>query len=228
MELIPLETSAIDPDDLSAANARCYLALGRLDGALAHAPQKVAALFALMLVRRTLARSLTAAGYLFTDATFAAWLARVGGPPPGGPAPRRQRPPLPLPCSPSCAPPDGLCWLRRRTCSGVRHRILAAVMTACRERRRGRKGRGARTAATSTYRSTRRAPCCSMRRHYQTARRRATVRSGGHAGQGASALRADRTRQRACRDRLRICLRTAGKAAGAGVGARARGGVDVE
>ena len=39
-----------------------------------------------MLVRRTLARSLAAASYLFTDATFEAWISRAGKPPQGGPA----------------------------------------------------------------------------------------------------------------------------------------------
>jgi hypothetical protein len=83
--LISFETSQINPADLAAANARCYLALGRLDGDLAYAPPKVVPLFALMLVRRTLSRSLTAAGYLFTEETFTAWISRYGGPPSGGP-----------------------------------------------------------------------------------------------------------------------------------------------
>ena len=77
--------SEVDPAELATANARCYLALGRLDGAIAHAAPNVVALFALMLVRRTLARSLVAAGYLFTDATFEAWISRASGPPQGGP-----------------------------------------------------------------------------------------------------------------------------------------------
>lgn len=79
------DNSEVEPAELAAANARCYLALGRLDGAIAHAAPNVVALFALMLVRRTLARSLAAAGYLFTDATFEAWISRAGGPPQGGP-----------------------------------------------------------------------------------------------------------------------------------------------
>ena len=79
------DSSEVDPAELAAATARCYLALGRLDGAVAHSATNVVALFALMLVRRTLARSLTAAGYLFTDATFEAWISRAGGPPQGGP-----------------------------------------------------------------------------------------------------------------------------------------------
>ena len=78
------DSSEVDPAELAAATARCYLALGRLDGAIAHAVPNVVALFALMLVRRTLARSLTAAGYLFTDATFERWISRAGGPPQGG------------------------------------------------------------------------------------------------------------------------------------------------
>jgi hypothetical protein len=85
MGLNLFDSSEVDPAELAAANARCYLALGRLDGAIAHAAPNVVALFALMLVRRTLARSLTAAGYLFTDTTFEAWIARAGGPPQGGP-----------------------------------------------------------------------------------------------------------------------------------------------
>ena len=79
------DSSGVEPAELAAANARCYLALGRLDGAIAHAAPNVVALFALMLVRRTLSRSLAAAGYLLTDATFQAWIARAGGPPQGGP-----------------------------------------------------------------------------------------------------------------------------------------------
>jgi hypothetical protein len=85
MALNLFDSSEADPAALAAANARCYLALGRLDGAIAHAAPNVVALFALMLVRQTLARSLTAAGYLFTDGTFEAWIARAGGPPQGGP-----------------------------------------------------------------------------------------------------------------------------------------------
>ena len=85
MGLNLFDSSEVDPAELAAANARGYLALGRLDGAIAHAAPNVVALFALMLVRRTLARSLTAAGYLYTDATFEAWIARAGGPPQGGP-----------------------------------------------------------------------------------------------------------------------------------------------
>lgn len=85
MGLNLFDSSGVDPADLAAANARCYLALGRLDGAIAHAAPNVVALFALMLVRRTLARSLAAAGYLFTEATFEAWISRAGGPPQGGP-----------------------------------------------------------------------------------------------------------------------------------------------
>jgi hypothetical protein len=85
MKLNLFDSFEVDPAELAAANARCYLALGRLDGAIAHAAPNVAALFALMLVRRTLARSLTAAGYLFTDATFEGWISRAGGPPQGGP-----------------------------------------------------------------------------------------------------------------------------------------------
>lgn len=85
MQLNSYETSQIDPAELAAASARCTLALGRLDGALTYAPPKIAALFALILVRRTLVRSLAAAGHLFTDAAFTAWLSRAAGPPPGGP-----------------------------------------------------------------------------------------------------------------------------------------------
>jgi hypothetical protein len=79
------DSSDVDPAEIAAATARCYLALGRLDGAIAHAAPSVVALFALMLVHRTLARSLAAAGYLFTDATFEGWISRAGGPPQGGP-----------------------------------------------------------------------------------------------------------------------------------------------
>jgi hypothetical protein len=85
MGLNLLDSSEVDPAELAATTARCYLALGRLDGAIAHAAPNVVALFALMLVRRTLARSLAAAGYLFTDATFEGWISRAGGPPQGGP-----------------------------------------------------------------------------------------------------------------------------------------------
>jgi hypothetical protein len=85
MGLNLFDSSDVDPAELAAINARCYLALGRLDGGIAHAAPNVVALFALMLVRRTLARSLAAAGYLFTDATFEAWISRAGGPPQGGP-----------------------------------------------------------------------------------------------------------------------------------------------
>lgn len=85
MRLTLFESSEVDPAEIASASARCYLALGRLDGAIAHAAPSVVALFALMLVRRTLARSLAAAGYLFTDATFEAWISRAGGPPQGGP-----------------------------------------------------------------------------------------------------------------------------------------------
>ncbi len=85
MGLNLFDSSEIDPAKLAAASARCYLALGRLDGAIAYAAPNVVELFALMLVRRTLARSLAAAGYLFTDAMFEAWIARAGGPPQGGP-----------------------------------------------------------------------------------------------------------------------------------------------
>ena len=85
MGLNLFDSSEVDPAELAAATARCYLALGRLDGAIAHAAPNVVALFALMLVRRTLARSLTAAGYLFTDAAFGGWISRAGGPPQGGP-----------------------------------------------------------------------------------------------------------------------------------------------
>jgi hypothetical protein len=85
MELNLFDSSEVHPAELAATTARCYLALGRLDGAIAHAAPNVVALFALMLMRRTLARSLAAAGYLFTDATFEAWIARAGGAPRGGP-----------------------------------------------------------------------------------------------------------------------------------------------
>jgi hypothetical protein len=85
MGLNLFDSSEVDPAELVAASARCYLAVGRLDGAIAHAAPNVVALFALMLVRRTLARSLTAAGYLFTDAAFEGWISRAGGPPQGGP-----------------------------------------------------------------------------------------------------------------------------------------------
>lgn len=85
MGLNLFDSSEVDPAELAATTARCYLALGRLDGAIAHAAPNVVALFALMLVRRTLAKSLTAAGYLFTDATFEGWISRAGGPPQGGP-----------------------------------------------------------------------------------------------------------------------------------------------
>jgi hypothetical protein len=85
MKLNLFDSSEVDPAELAAATARCYLAIGRLDGALAHAAPNVVALFAIMLVRRTLARSLATAGYLFTDATFEAWISRAGGPPQGGP-----------------------------------------------------------------------------------------------------------------------------------------------
>lgn len=78
-------SSEVDPAELAAATARSYLALGRLDGAIAHAAPSVVALFTLMLVRRTLTRSLAAAGYLFTDAAFEGWISRAGGPPQGGP-----------------------------------------------------------------------------------------------------------------------------------------------
>ena len=85
MALNLFDSSEVDTAQLAAATARCYLALGRLDGAIAHAAPSVVALFALIIVRRTLARSLAAAGYLFTDATFEAWISRAGGPPQGGP-----------------------------------------------------------------------------------------------------------------------------------------------
>lgn len=85
MGLNLFDSSEVDAAELAAASARCYLALGRLDGAIAHAAHNVVALFALMLVRRTLARSLAAAGYLFTDAAFEGWISRAGGPPQGGP-----------------------------------------------------------------------------------------------------------------------------------------------
>lgn len=85
MKLNLFDSSEVDPVELAAATARCYLALGRLDGAIAHAAPNVVALFALMLVRRTLARSLTAAGYLFTEASFEGWVSRASGPPQGGP-----------------------------------------------------------------------------------------------------------------------------------------------
>jgi hypothetical protein len=65
MGLNLFDSSEVDPAGLAAASARCYLALGRLDGAIAYAAPNVVALFAVMLVRRTLARSLAAAGYLF-------------------------------------------------------------------------------------------------------------------------------------------------------------------
>ena len=85
MGLNLFDSSEVDPAELAATTARCYLALGRLDGAIAHAAPNVVALFAMMLVRRTLARSLAAAGYLFTDATFEGWISRACGPPQGGP-----------------------------------------------------------------------------------------------------------------------------------------------
>jgi hypothetical protein len=85
MGLNLFDSSEVDPAGLAAASARCYLALGRLDGAIAYAAPNVVALFAVMLVRRTLARSLAAAGYLFTDAAFEGWISRAGGPPQGGP-----------------------------------------------------------------------------------------------------------------------------------------------
>jgi hypothetical protein len=85
MGLNLFDSSEVAPAELAAASARCYLALGRLDGAIAHAAPNVVALFALTLVRRTLARSLAAAGYLFTDVAFEAWISRAGGPPQGGP-----------------------------------------------------------------------------------------------------------------------------------------------
>jgi hypothetical protein len=85
MGLNLFDSSDVDPAELAAASARCYLALGRLDGAIAHAAPNVVALFAVMLVRRTLARSLAAAGYLFTDAAFEGWISRAGGPLQGGP-----------------------------------------------------------------------------------------------------------------------------------------------
>jgi hypothetical protein len=85
MGLNLFDSSEVDPAELAAVTARCYLALGRLDGAIAHAAPNVVAMFALMLVRRTLSRSLAAAGYLFTDATFEGWISRAGGPPQGGP-----------------------------------------------------------------------------------------------------------------------------------------------
>jgi hypothetical protein len=85
MGLSLFDSSEVDPAEFAATTARCYLTLGRLDGAIAYAAPNVVALFALMLVRRTLARSLTAAGYLFTDATFEGWISRAGGPPQGGP-----------------------------------------------------------------------------------------------------------------------------------------------
>jgi hypothetical protein len=85
MALNLFDSSEVDSAELAATTARCYLALGRLDGAIAHAAPNVVALFALMLVRRTLSRSLASAGYLFTDATFEAWISRAGGPPQGGP-----------------------------------------------------------------------------------------------------------------------------------------------
>lgn len=85
MGLNLFDSSEVDAVDLAATTARCYLALGRLDGAIAHAAPSVVALFCLMLVRRTLARSLTAGGYLFTDATFEAWISRAAGPPQSGP-----------------------------------------------------------------------------------------------------------------------------------------------
>jgi hypothetical protein len=85
MGLNLFDSSDVDPAELAAATARCCLAIGRLDGAIAYAAPNVVALFALMLVRRTLARSLAAAGYLFTDAAFEGWISRAGGPPQGGP-----------------------------------------------------------------------------------------------------------------------------------------------
>jgi hypothetical protein len=85
MGLNLFDSSEIDPAELAAANAHCYLALGRLDGAIAHAAPNVVSLFAIMLVRRTVAKSLAAAGYLFTDAAFEGWISRAGGPPQGGP-----------------------------------------------------------------------------------------------------------------------------------------------
>ena len=85
MTLFSLDTPDAGDEALASVGARCYLALGRLDGAVAYAAPAVLQLFALLLVRRTLARSLAAAGYLFTEATFEAWLSRVGGPPQGGP-----------------------------------------------------------------------------------------------------------------------------------------------
>ena len=85
MGLNLFDSSDVDPAELAAASARCYLAVGRLDGAIAHAAPNVVALFAVMLVRRTLARTLAAAGHLFTNATFGGWISRDGGPPQGGP-----------------------------------------------------------------------------------------------------------------------------------------------
>jgi hypothetical protein len=85
MRLNLFDSSEVDLAELAAASARCYLAIGRLDGAIAHAAPNVVALFAIMLVRRTLSRSLAAAGYLFTDAAFEGCISRAGGPPQGGP-----------------------------------------------------------------------------------------------------------------------------------------------
>ena len=77
MGLNLFDSSEVDPGEIAAATARCYLALGRLDGALRAARPATLRLFALRLLRDLLVAVLRQEGHAFTDHRFHAWFAGV-------------------------------------------------------------------------------------------------------------------------------------------------------
>lgn len=64
-----------EPEPLAATEAQAALALGRLDGALAHCPEPTMRIFAGLMLQSTLIAALRQEGHMFTASRFHAWFA---------------------------------------------------------------------------------------------------------------------------------------------------------
>jgi hypothetical protein len=82
------------PGALAVTEVQAMLALGRLDGALAHCPEAALRLFASRLLQDTLIAALRQEGHAFTEQRFHAWFAGLATL--ADETPRRARPPRAL------------------------------------------------------------------------------------------------------------------------------------
>ena len=64
-----------EPEPLTVTEAQAALALGRLDGALAHCPEPAMRIFAGLMLQGTLIAALRQEGHAFTEQRFHAWFA---------------------------------------------------------------------------------------------------------------------------------------------------------